>query len=98
MASFQLVTVPIGIWGWHSGLTFWKIIPGALLSGLVGGCFSSVAVHAFKTGYMPIGAIPYRFSEHPVRFIYHSLATLLAVAFSIAWLIGFTLQELKHKL
>ncbi len=97
LVLFQFITIPIGFWGWHSGLTFWKIIPGSILSGLVGGCFLSVGVHAVKTGYMPMGANPYRFSEHPLRFIKDSVMALASIIFSIAWVIGFILQELEKR-
>ena len=94
MIGFELLTLPVGFWGWRSGLPFWSIVPGAFLSGLVGGGFLSVGVYAIQTGWMQRMSSFYRFSEHPGRFVIDSFMVLLAIILSVAWPIGYSIQEL----
>lgn len=95
--GFELLTLPAGIWGWWSGLSFGAIMPGAFLSGLVGGGFLSVGVYAMRTGFMRRMSGYYRFSERPGQFIMDSLMVFLAVMLSASWPIGYTLQELAKQ-
>jgi|GEM_PF-5674278 len=95
--GFELLTLPAGIWGWRSGISFGSIMPGAFLCGLVGGGFLSVGVYAMQTGFMQRMSSLYRFSERPAQFIMDSLMVLLAVILSAAWPIGYSLQELAKK-
>lgn len=94
MLGFELLTLPVGIWGWMSGLSFWSIMPGAFLSGLVGGAFLSVGVYTIQTGYMQRMSSFYRFSERPGLFVMDSLLVFLAIIFTAAWPIGYSIQEL----
>ncbi len=67
---------------------------GAFLSGLAGGGFLSVGVYAIRTGWMQRMSSFYRFSEHPGRFVMDSLMVLTAIILSVAWPIGYSIQEL----
>ncbi len=92
--GFELLTVPAGIWGWKSGLNFWSIMPGAILSGMTGGAFLSVAVYSIRTGYMQRGSSFYSFTERPAIFVMDSIMVLLAIILSLAWPLGYSIQEL----
>ncbi len=94
MLAFELFTVPCGIWGWKSGLSFWSIMPGAVLSGMVGGAFLSIAVYSIRTGYMQRGSSFYRFSERPAMFLMDSIMVLLAIILTLSWPLGYSIQEL----
>ena len=94
MTAFECLTLPVGVWGWMSGLPFWAVMPGALLCGLTGGGFLSVAVYAIQTGYMQRSSTVYRFSERPGLFIMDSIMVTAAIALSVGWPIGYSLQEL----
>lgn len=94
MLGFELLTFPAGVWGWQSGLSFWAIMPGAVLSGMTGGAFLSVAVHVIRTGYMQRASSYYSFTERPASFVMDSIMVLLAITLSLAWPIGYSLQEL----
>ena len=94
MFGFELLTLLSGIWGWQSGLSFWSIMPGAVICGLVGGGFLSVGIHAIRTGFMQRSSTSYRFSERPGLFIMDSFMVLLAILISVAWPIGSSIQEL----
>lgn len=94
MLGFELLTIPAGIWGWKSGLPFWQIMPGAVLCGMTGGAFLSVAVYSIRTGYMQRGFSSYRFTERPAMFVMDAIMVLLAIILSLSWPIGYSMQEL----
>jgi apolipoprotein N-acyltransferase len=97
MIGFEILTLLVGFWGWWSGLSFWSIMPGALLSGLVGGGFLSVGVYAIQTGCMQRMSTFYRFSDRPGQFIMDSIMVALAVMLSAAWPVGYSIQQLAKQ-
>ena len=96
MAGFQLLTLPTGLWAWHSGLTFSAIVLPSIFSGIIGGCFLQTAVFAFRTGYMQRMSTFYRFRERPISYIADLVMVLGGIILSVAWPIGYSLQELNR--
>ena len=94
MIVFEVFTIFAGAWGWKSGVPFMAVMPGAFFCGLVGGGFLSVGIHVIRTGYMQRMVESYRFAERPIKFIADSLMVILGVGMSIAWPIGYSIQEL----
>ena len=94
MIGFEVFTIFAGAWGWKSGVPFMAVMPGAFFCGLVGGGFLSVGIHVIRTGYMQRMVESYRFAERPIKFIADSLMVILGVGMSIAWPIGYSIQEL----
>lgn len=93
--GFEMVSLSSGIWGWKSGLSFVSIVPGSFIAGVVGGAFLSAAIHVVRTGWMERGSIVYRFSDRPITFIMDCIMLFLGITLSLAWPIGYSIQELS---
>lgn len=95
MAFFQLLTLPTALWAWQAGLTFWSTVLPSIFCGILGGCFLQTAVFAFRTGYMQRMSTFYTFRDRPITYVMDFVMVLGGIFLSVAWPIGYSLQELN---